>query len=165
MFTAIALFLKNKLFSGSGMFILGFVAIIGMFLVYNSDTILEKFGFETKATLASKLTSSQKDLTTATDINRNLNKTIDTLQTVHQKEVETIVLVNKQKEKTQETVRVVTEKRKTSSKATQDELERKTITTDTTTTLPIAEYNQLSLDNISSIHDAFNQLGFQSELS
>lgn len=162
MFTAISLFFKNKLFSTSGLFILGFVGIILMFFMYNSDTILERFGFETKATLAAKLSDSQKDLETATNVNQNLNTTIDTLQTSHQREVETIVTVNKKKEQVRAIAQTVTEKRKVSSQTTQQEVDRKTIITDTTITIPIEEYNQLSQINITSIRDAFNQLGFQS---
>jgi len=62
MFSALALFFKNKVFSLSGSFILIFIAIFALFLFSNTNTILSKFGFETTTNLKAELVKSQEDL-------------------------------------------------------------------------------------------------------
>ena len=77
MLSLIGLFIKDKMFKGTGLIITIFGCIFALFLFSNSNVILSKFGFETTTTLKSNLTKTQGELKTAVVVNNNLNKTLD----------------------------------------------------------------------------------------
>lgn len=158
MFTALGLFVKNKLFSTTGVFILVFVALFGVFIFSNTDTILTKFGFETKTSLRGKLSEAQKDLERLGDLNKQLNQSLEELQKQHERELEALKLYHEEAKAIEEAVQQIVEQRKTEARPVQKEVVQKTVTTDTTITLPRKEYNTLSKQNISSLHLAFSQL-------
>lgn len=158
MFTVIFTFLKSKLFSTAGLFILSFAVIIGSFIFYNSDTILDKFGFETKATLKSELSKSQKDIETAVTVNKNLNKTIDQIQEGKIKTVEVLETYSVEKAKVQKKVKTITAKRYKEIEIVQEKIEQKVVVTDTTITIPIKEANDASKLNIIALNEVFASL-------
>jgi len=165
MFTLALGFIKKLFSSGTSYLFLGIIILIGMFIFFNSNVILSKFGFETTTNLKYELGKSQKDLDTAAKVNENLNKTLDTVIENNTKQVAKIEEVNKTKIKVVEKVNKVTKERATISKETEKTLEEKISVTDTTITLPIEEINQLSTININTLHSAFNDLGFNSPLT
>ena len=158
MFTLIFSFLKSTLFSTTGLFVSIFTLVIGSFLFYNSDTILDKFGFETKATLKGELSKSQKDLETAVGVNKNLNVVIGQIEENKVKTVETLETFVVEKTKAQKKVNVVIAKRAKEVKSPQEALEQKTVVTDTTITIPIKEANEISKINITALNEVFASL-------
>lgn len=158
MFSALPLFLKNKVFSLSGSFILIFIAIFALFLFSNTNTILSKFGFETTTNLKAELVKSQEDLKKLAEINTNLNNLIVQTNERHKRELEAIRSVEEEKKVIDKAITEVVEIRKVLAKPVQKKLIQKTVTTETTITIPIEEYNQLSEQNIDSIHAAFAAL-------
>lgn len=158
MFSALALFFKNKVFSLSGSFILIFMAIFALFLFSNTNTILSKFGFETTTNLKAELVKSQEDLKKLAEINTNLNNLIVQTNERHKRELEAIRSVEEEKKVIDKAITEVVEIRKVLAKPVQKKLIQKTVTTETTITIPIEEYNQLSEQNIDSIHAAFAEL-------
>lgn len=158
MFAAISLFIKNKLFSMTGIFVLVFVFLFGIFLLPNGETVMAKLGIETKTSLQVKLAEAQKDLKSLGDVNANLNKTIEELEKRHQVELQALKDHLQTTQIIQEETKQVTEKRKTTSKTIQQQLKQKTVETQTSLTIPKQEYNELSAQNIASLHEAFDQL-------
>lgn len=158
MFSALALFFKNKVFNLSGSFILIFIAIFALFLFSNTNTILSKFGFETTTNLKAELVKSQEDLKKLAEINTNLNNLILQTNERHKRELEAIRSVEEEKKVIDKAITEVVEIRKVLAKPVQKKLIQKTVITETTITIPIEEYNQLSEQNIDSIHSAFAKL-------
>ncbi len=158
MFSALALFFKNKVFNLSGSFILIFIAIFALFLFSNTNTILSKFGFETTTNLKAELVKSQEDLKKLAEINTNLNNLILQTNERHKRELEAIRSVEEEKKVIDKAITEVVEIRKVLAKPVQKKLIEKTVATETTITIPIEEYNQLSEQNIDSIHAAFAAL-------
>ena len=61
--TAILAWIKGRIFSQGGLLIALLVGLILLFIIPNSDTILSKFGFETKTTVSyTHLTLPTSDL-------------------------------------------------------------------------------------------------------
>lgn len=158
MLSAIKLFLKNKVFSISGVFILIFITLIGVFIIFNSNVILSKLGFETTTTLKAELVRTQEELKTAKKINDDLNKTIENLRVTHENEIESIKEFYKEKEKARNAVLTISKKKESKNRAIIRELESKITTTEVTISIPIEEYNKLSESNIEFIHEAYDLL-------
>jgi len=91
MWSLILNFIKNKLFSNVGVFFLIFIGIFSIFIFFNSNIILSKFGFETTTNLKAELTRTQEELKRLQNININLNKQIEELNKNKEKETATIV--------------------------------------------------------------------------
>lgn len=157
MFTAISLFFKEKVFTLTGTFIIIFASIFAIFLIFNSNVILSKFGFETTTTLKSELTKSQKDLERLADINRSNMDTLDTVTKTHKKEVELIETYIKDKDIVTSKVTKIISDRKTESKPIETIVNEKITVTDTTIVLPLEEYNKLSEKNIEALHKAYEE--------
>lgn len=64
--------IKGKLFSQAGLFIGLLIAFILLIIIPNTDTILTRFGFETKTSLKGQLVSAQKNIETITSANNDL---------------------------------------------------------------------------------------------
>ena len=155
MLAAIKLFLGEKVFNMTGMFILGLIAIIGIFVFYNSDTILAKFGFETSATLKAEVSRLDTELKQSKGIIDNLNKTIETMDKRGKDETKAIADIFKEKEVIKETVIKVVKKKQSDDRKVVEDLTKKTVETSDSITLPLAEYNTISENNINAIHEAY----------
>jgi hypothetical protein len=159
MFTNLLPLPVKKSFSLTGVFISIFIIIIAIFIFSNTNVILSKFGFETTTTLKGELVRTQQELARLAELNNSLNKTILENDRIHQEEILTLESMYKEKEVVKKTVSSTIEKRKEKANPIQKKLNDKTVTTDTTITVPIEEYNKLSEQNIDSIHSAFESLG------
>lgn len=158
MFAALGLFFKEKVFSMTGVFLMIFAVIIGSFLFFNSNTILEKFGFETRTSIKAELTKTQGQLTQAQDTNKELVDKIKELERVKKEHEQAIIDYEIQKAKDKKTIDdILTKKKENSKKATQN-LDNKTQITDTTITVPKQDYDDASRENIRAIHAVFDSL-------
>ena len=158
MFAALGLSFKEKVFSMTGVFLMIFAVIIGSFLFFNSNTILEKFGFETRTSIKAELTKTQGQLTQAQDTNKELVDKIKELERVKKEHEQAIIDYETQKAKDKKTIDdILTKKKENSKKATQN-LDNKTQITDTTITVPKQDYDDASRENIRAIHAAFDSL-------
>ena len=97
--TAILAWVKGRIFSQGGLLIALLVGLILLFIIPNSDTILSKFGFETKTTLKGQLVSTQKDLVTTIDNNKSLVSGGKIAEETHKSAVTAIVQTYEQEKK------------------------------------------------------------------
>jgi len=162
MFTTILTFLKSNLFTRNGVFVLGLLAFIAVFLVFNSEQILTKLGFQTRTAAVIELAQTQADLQTAVRVTEELNVAIEQIQQVHREERVAVRAVAQERQTIQRQVTRVIEERKVEAEPVEKVVEAKTILTETTITLPRSEYDQLSKQNITSIHAAFQSLNLSS---
>ena len=156
--TAVGKFVKDKLFSTTGIFLLIFAAIFAVFLFSNSNVILSKFGFETTTNLKSELTRVQNELRQLQAINNGLNKTIEDLQKRNTEVEEALVKSFIEKETLREKVNDIRAKKDKKVKELNKRVEEQTTVTETTITLPIVEIDQLSAENIDSLNEVYDSL-------
>ena len=135
-----------------------FVAIFAVFLFSNTSVILSKLGFETATTLKAELTKSQAELTRAKEVNTQLTEELKKTKELYEQTQKAVTELNKETVKVQKQTDEIQKTRTEKKKQTVNDLEKKTVTTDTTITIPIEEYNTLSAANIDSIHSAFETL-------
>lgn len=154
--TAIKTFFGDKVMSSAGIFIGIFAIIIGVFIFSNSNVILSKFGFETATTLKSEVTRLQGELETAQRVNKDLQSNLAAQETRHKAEIKALVDSAKEREKIQSDIIEAKKKKEAKDKATIEQLNKKTVVTDTTITIPIAEYDQLSASNADTINEVFD---------
>lgn len=155
MYTIILKFIKEKLFSPSGIVIFGFVAIIFLFLAYNGDTILSKFGFETKTSLKGDLIQAKADLKTLKEANEDLALKMDKLEENRQITIEILEELYSKKAHTKDTVTEVLKHRDQEELENRKTLKAATVVTETTITMPKVNYERASKSNIEALHTAF----------
>lgn len=160
MLALVGSYLKSKLTSPVIYLVIGLVAFLALFVFYNSDTILDRFGFETKASLKAELAKSQKDLERANYLLQNQTLEAERAKAEYEKRIVILENVTKSKERVTATVTSNISKKTAKAETVKASLDTKIVTTETTITLPIAELDQLSTINITALHDAFNELGF-----
>lgn len=91
MFASLLLKLKSTLFGNlSSTFIVTLVAMLGLIVMFNADTVLTKFGMQTRSTLASELSKTQEQLKAVSKTNEDLNTTIATLRLNNQTTVDAV---------------------------------------------------------------------------
>lgn len=154
--TAIKTFFGDKLSSSTGIFIGIFAVIIGVFIFSNSSVILSKFGFETATNLKSQVTRLEGELETAQRVNKNLQDTLTAQDTRHKAEIKAIVDAQKEREQVKDKIIEVKAKTEAKNKVIIEQLRKKTVVTDTTITIPIVEYDQVSGNNIDAINEVFD---------
>lgn len=154
--TAIKTFFGDKVMSSAGIFIGIFAVIIGVFIFSNSNVILSKFGFETATNLKAEVTRLQGELQTAQRVNKDLQSNLAAQETRHKAEIKALVESAKEREKIQNDIIEAKKKKEARDKATIEQLNKKTVVTDTTITIPIAEYDQLSASNADNINEVFD---------
>lgn len=104
-------FLKAKLFNQVSAFISPFVLLIAVFLIWNSDLILTKFGYETRSNLRGQVAELQNTINNLKAENEKLKKEISV-------RIETATVVNdtmgsfyEEKDQTKNTVNDLINKR------------------------------------------------------
>lgn len=81
MFITFLLKLKSMLFGNtSSTFMTVLAAILGLIIMFNADTVLTKFGMQTRSSLAAELSKTQEQLKQVVTINHELNDTITSLR-------------------------------------------------------------------------------------
>lgn len=158
MLTLFLSFIKNKLFSSGGIFLLIFGAIFTVFLFSNSNVVLSKFGFETTTTLKAQLVKAQADLVTLKTVNDELTVTVTQLNDSHKRDIKAISDLQSGKNISTEAVSKITTKKIKIQNSVSGSLDNNTTYTLTTVTLPLKEVNQLSANNIDSLNETYNTL-------
>ena len=158
MFTALTLFLKKKLFTTTGVFLMVFAALIGMFLVFNAGTILERFGFETKATVKAELAKTKKDIERLSEVNKDLAGKIEQLEATKKQHEQAISAYEQESKDLRKVIQEAKDTKKAKTKPNTTKVDKETVITDTTITLPKQAYEELSYENISTLHSVFDRL-------
>lgn len=65
-------YIAEKIMSLSGLIVTVLIAFISLFVLFNFNNIANRFGFESKESLRTKLNKSQTDLNTTVNINKEL---------------------------------------------------------------------------------------------
>lgn len=73
MWTTILSFFKGKVFSEAGSLLIPLLILLAVFLIWNSDSILTKFGFETTANLKSEVTRLKGEVDKLKEANEKLS--------------------------------------------------------------------------------------------
>lgn len=145
--------LKNKLFSIVGVIVAIVVFILLYFLLTNTTTILSKFGFETTTTLKAELIQSQNDLKRLSEVNINLNNTIDTLQKTAKKNAEAISSSTKEKQAVQVKTNTSLQKYTDKTRKFKEDLETKP-TTSAEVTLEVDALSEANIDLITEVYNS-----------
>lgn len=66
--------LKSKMFTETAGILLPLFLLLGLFLFWNGDLIMSKFGFETRSSLKAQVASLQKDISALQEKNEDLSK-------------------------------------------------------------------------------------------
>lgn len=106
--TALALWLKSKLFgSSSGILIMILLGVIAFIVIPNLDAIKEKLGIETRASLKVKVEQQNAVIDTLESSNANLAESIAIIDQVHVVKEEAVAAQVEVKQVVQEEVKVV----------------------------------------------------------
>lgn len=160
--TAIFAFLKGKLFSQGGLLIALLIGFILLFIIPNSDTILSKFGFETKTTLKGQVVSLTKDLATAVDNNESLVSGGKIADESHKSAVTALVNNFEEEKKNEKKVAKINAKANKVIQPAIAELKMTEVLTSTTITLDKIKLDQVSKANIDALNETYDEL-FPSE--
>ncbi len=156
--TAILAWIKGRIFSQGGLLIALLVGLILLFIIPNSDTILSKFGFETKTTLKGQLVSTQKDLKTTIDNNKTLESTGKIAEETHKSAVTAIVQTYEQEKKNDKKVEKINAKADKVIKPAIDQLKMTQVLTPTTVTFDKIKLNEVSRANIRALNETYSEL-------
>ena len=134
------------------------LAFIGLFIFSNTDTILGRMGFETKASVKAELSQAKERLDTVATKNEELTKQLET-QTKAKEIVENEL---KELRKTRELVDGQIEfhkaQRQANAKAASAKLKATSVKTDKTYTFDIQAAQEVSKANIDALHAAYDGL-------
>jgi DNA repair exonuclease SbcCD ATPase subunit len=145
-------------------FILGVVGLIALIVLYNSDTILSRFGFETTSTLKSRVTQLEEQNKLLTQTNEQLVKDIEELQKRKEEEIKAIKEHYEYKIAQYEEINKVQDKLKEENKQLAKKLEEQKKKLATSCKLDekkyylydTATYNQISTNNYNAITSYYN---------
>lgn len=116
MFTGILAFLKGKIFSQAGGFLLPIFGLLAIFLIWNSDTIMTKFGFETTTNLKSEVTRLKGEVINLEEKNKKLTEDIERITKSAGVTVDVVEDVATVKSNTKDTVTDIINNRKEKAK-------------------------------------------------
>ncbi|WP_396190488.1 hypothetical protein [Flavobacterium sp.] len=152
------IWLKKKLFSQAGFFLALMVGFLLLFIIPNTDTILTKFGFETKTALKGQLEGTKKDLQTAVQANEDLQSVGRIKDTVAESAEKELTANFDKKSDNQEKVTQISSKRDQIVKPAIAKLKMSTELVDGKIILDKVESDKISDANISSLNDTFDAL-------
>lgn len=155
---AILGWVKSKLFSQGGLLIALLIGFILLFIIPNSDTILSKFGFETKSTLKGQLVSTQKDLTTTIDNNKTLVTSGKIAEENHQSAMTAVVNNFEEKAANDKKVEQINVKASKVIQPAIASLKMTQVITPTTITLDKVKTDEVSKANIDALSETFKEL-------
>lgn len=160
--TLILNWLKGKIFSQGGLLIALLIGFILLFIIPNSDTILSKFGFETKSTLKGQVVGLTKDLGTAVATNETLVSTGKIADENHKSAITTLTNNFENREAVKAKVEKINKKADKVIKPAIDSLKMTTEITPTTITLDKLKVDEVSRANIGALNATFSEL-FESD--
>lgn len=156
--TAILMWVKGRLFSQSGIFLAVLVGFLLLFIIPNTDTILSKFGFETKTNLKGDLVATQKDLKTAVETNKSLVSTGKIQEENHQSAMTVVTGNAEAKVETEKKVETINKKANKVVQPAIASLKMTQVITPTTITLDKIKVDEVSKANIDALNETFDEL-------
>ena len=112
MWTAVFSFLKGKVFTEAGSLLIPLLIILSIFVIWNSDSILTKFGFETTANLKAEVTRLKAKVEQLEEANKKLATDLKLSEEKCGISVNSVTELCAVKEETKHTVDSVIDKRK-----------------------------------------------------
>lgn len=117
MWTAVFSFLKGKVFTEAGSLVIPLLIILSVFVTWNSESILTKFGFETTSNLKSKVTLLETEVERLKEANKKLSSDLRLSEEKCGISVDSVTELCAIKEETKTTVdSVIDERRKESDR-------------------------------------------------
>ena len=117
MWTAVFSFLKGKVFTEAGSLVIPLLIILSVFVTWNSESILTKFGFETTSSLKSKVTLLETEVKRLKEVNKKLSSDLRLSEEKCGISVDSVAELCAIKEETKTTVdSVIDERRKESDR-------------------------------------------------
>lgn len=147
---------KDKIFSYTNVFLFIFACIFGIFILFNSSTILSKFGFETTANLKAELAKTQAELKRATEANAELNRSIERLKQEYENSRKIVNQYAAEKEAVERQAEELAKKKEAREKQLLAQLRSKTTYSKDSVTFPVKELNQVSENNIVALNEAYD---------
>ena len=157
-------FIKNKLFTNSGVFLTFFVVLFAVFFFSNSRLIMSKLGFDSITSLSVSLAKTQDNVKQLKTINDKLIMQLDKLAESHTRDLQAIDDLQQAKVFINNAVTTVTKKKDSAEKSIVSRIERQTVYTEKTVTLPTQDIDKLSENNIANIQQLYAVL-FPNELT
>lgn len=163
-FAAISLFFKEKvaknLFSEAGAFIGVLIGLLLIVVLFNSDTILSRFGFQTKTNLATQLSQAQAATSAFKTANEALVKQVADLQKQAAIDKQNLSDYYQQKEKDRQTIEKLKHEKAKKEQVlnTQIDMKTKIDPKADTITLPLSEMNEHSVIEINALNEAYDEL-------
>lgn len=122
MWTAVFSFLKGKVFTEAGSLVIPLLIILSVFVTWNSESILTKFGFETTSNLKSKVTLLETEVERLKEANKKLSSDLRLSEEKCGISVDSVTELCAIKEETKTTVDSVIDERKKESERIKREL-------------------------------------------
>ena len=122
MWTAVFSFLKGKVFTEAGSLIIPLLIILSVFVTWNSESILTKFGFETTSNLKSKVTLLEAEVERLKEVNKKLSSDLRLSEEKCGISVDSVTELCAIKEETKTTVDSIIDERKKESERIKREL-------------------------------------------
>lgn len=154
-FAIVSGFFKSKFDKTSMYFLLAIGALLAVFLVINSETILTKFGFETKTALKSELVITQGNLDKAVLTNKEMSDTIEKMKKDEAVKLAAIAELHKEKEVLKGKLDSALSKTDAKIGAKMKTLDSKTKVTADTVTIPLKESEEISNELITSLNEYY----------
>lgn len=151
-------FLKDKVFSVTGILITAMVLLIGSLVWSNSDTILSKFGFETKTNLKGSLVKAQEDLKTAMDSNKRLNDELKEKERYNQTLLKELESLENDKIALSKEIEEIKNGRSTKVAPKVNQFKKDTVAGNKTVTVPVTLLDEISSDNLQSVQETYDRL-------
>ena len=151
-------FFKDKVFSVTGILITAMVLLIGSLVWSNSDTILSKFGFETKTNLKGSLIKAQEDLRVAVDSNKRLNDELKEKERYNQQLLKELESLENDKIALSKEIEEIKKGRSTKVGPKVNQFKKDTVVADKTVTVPVGLLDEISADNLQSVQEAYDRL-------
>lgn len=152
MFAAIKLFF-GKIFPDniSLYFVIGLFGLLAVVVLYNSDTILSRFGFETTSSLKERIAQLEKDNSALKQTNENLVNKMKTQEKNHDKELKALASYYENKMNTYKRIETINAQLKTKNEKLSRELEEQRTQLAQSCNLDRAKYYLYAKDTYDSI--------------
>lgn len=150
MFTS--LFTAGRVFGGA------LLLILICFLWNGSETVMTRYGMETKTSLRTALAEQTEAVRTAVKINKDNAATIKSLRDDNRNLVHEL---SELKRKDEHVAKIVTKTQTDLKKKIEPikaQISKKKVVSDNVITLPVAEINAKSEANITALHDTYDKL-------
>lgn len=170
MWSTILSFLKGKVFTEAGSLLIPLILILSIFVIWNSDTILTKFGYETKSSLKVKVVQLTEQVSRLEEANEKLKDSLikaEQGKTISEEAISELCLV---KEETKNKVDSVIDRRKAEAVRIKELHKEENITKESITPVteskgtqkvievPMTKEDALSYNNISALNEAYDEL-------